>query len=107
MFTVTDRARERIVDILYDEGRPEVYLRTYVQGGGCSGFQYGFMLDYTKNEDDFSVPVAPFEVLVDSISMQYLMGATLDYQEELMGSSFVIENPNASSHCGCGSSFSV
>lgn len=107
MFTITDRARERITDILYDEGRAEVYLRAYVQGGGCSGFQYGFMLDYSKNEDDFAVGVAPFEVLVDSVSMQYLEGATLDYREELMGSSFVINNPNASSHCGCGSSFSV
>lgn len=107
MFSITDRARERITDILYDEGRPEVYLRVYVQGGGCSGFQYSFMLDYSKNEDDFAVSVAPFEVLVDTISMQYLSGATLDYREELMGSSFVINNPNASSHCGCGSSFSV
>lgn len=107
MLTITDRARERIADILYDEARTDVYLRAYVQGGGCSGFQYGFMLDYTENEDDFAVDIAPFKVLVDSISMQYLEGATLDYREELMGSSFVINNPRASSHCGCGSSFSV
>lgn len=107
MLTITDRARERITDILYDEGRADVCLRTYVQGGGCSGFQYGFMLDYAKNEDDFAVEVAPFKVLVDAISMQYLEGATLDYREELMGSSFVINNPRATGQCGCGSSFSV
>lgn len=107
MFTITSRARERITDILYNEGKQEIYLRTYVQGGGCSGFQYGFMIDYTKNDDDFSVEIDPFEVLIDSISMQYLNGASLDYREELMGSSFVISNPNASGQCGCGSSFSV
>lgn len=107
MLTVTESARQRILDILYDEGRKDVFLRTYVQGGGCSGFQYGFMLDYTKNDDDFVVEVAPFEVLVDSMSMQYLDGAELDYREELMSSSFVINNPNAVGHCGCGSSFSV
>lgn len=107
MIIVTDRAKEKIRDILYEEGREEVFLRVYVQGGGCSGFQYGFMLDYAKNEDDFAVNLDPFEILVDSISMQYLNGASLDYKEELMGSSFVINNPNASGQCGCGSSFSV
>lgn len=107
MLTVTDNARQRVLDILYDQGRKDVFLRTYVQGGGCSGFQYGFMLDYTKNEDDFVVKVEPFEILVDSMSMQYLSGSTLDYHEELMGSNFVINNPNAVGRCGCGSSFSV
>lgn len=107
MLTVTENARQRILDILYDQNRKDVFLRTYVQGGGCSGFQYGFMLDYTKNEDDFVVKVEPFEVLVDSMSMQYLNGSTLDYHEELMGSNFVIDNPNAVGQCGCGSSFRV
>jgi len=107
MFSVTDQARERVTDILYNESQRPVYLRIYVQGGGCSGFQYGFMLDHNKNEDDFSLDLTPFEILVDSISLQYLTGATLDYHEELLGSSFVINNPNASNYCGCGSSFSV
>lgn len=107
MINITESARQRVTDILYDEKRQDTYLRVFVQGGGCSGFQYGFMLDYTKNEDDFVVEVEPFEILIDSMSMQYLSGSTLDYREELMGSNFVINNPNAVGHCGCGSSFSV
>lgn len=107
MLTITENARQRILDILYDQGRKDVFLRTYVQGGGCSGFQYGFMLDYTKNEDDFVFEVEPFQILVDSMSMQYMNGSTLDYHEELMGSSFKIINPNAVGQCGCGSSFTV
>ena len=107
MIQVTDSARLRIQDILYSEGNKEVYLRVYVQGGGCSGFQYGFMLDYTKNDDDHWVELEPFQVLIDSVSMQYLIGSTIDYREELMGSNFVVNNPNAVGHCGCGSSFNV
>lgn len=107
MINITESAKQRVTDILYEEGRRDVYLRVYVQGGGCSGFQYGFMLDYEKAEDDFAVDVQPFEILVDAMSMQYLQGAEIDYKEELMGSSFVINNPNASGSCGCGSSFSV
>lgn len=107
MINITESARQRVTDILYDENRRDTYLRVFVQGGGCSGFQYGFMLDYEKAEDDFVIDVQPFGVLVDAMSMQYLQGSEIDYKEELMGSSFVINNPNASGSCGCGSSFSV
>jgi iron-sulfur cluster insertion protein len=82
-------------------------LRTFVQGGGCSGFQYGFTLEEIKNEDDFELDTGSFKVVIDSMSMTYMEGATIDYKEELMGSNFVINNPNAVSQCGCGSSFTV
>lgn len=107
MITITDSARDKILDILYDEGNPNTCLRTFVQGGGCSGFQYGFTLDDVKNEDDFEIEVGPFKVLIDAMSMQYMTGATIDYKEELMGSSFTILNPNAQTTCGCGASFTV
>jgi iron-sulfur cluster insertion protein len=107
MITLTDSAKEKIKDILYDEGNPNLALRTFVQGGGCSGFSYGFTLDEIQNEDDFSFPLDEFRVLIDAMSMQYLQGAEIDYAEELMGSSFTIKNPNAVSTCGCGSSFGV
>jgi iron-sulfur cluster insertion protein len=107
MIELTESARTKILDILYDKGNPDVCLRTFVQGGGCSGFQYGFTLDEIKNEDDFEIPVGPFKVLIDSMSIHYLEGSTIDYKEELMGSSFVIQNPNSTSQCGCGASFSV
>jgi iron-sulfur cluster insertion protein len=107
MITITDTAREKIKDILYDEGNPNLGLRTFVQGGGCSGFTYGFTLDEIQNEDDFVVPLDEFRLLVDAMSMQYLTGATIDYKEELMGSSFTIKNPNANHTCGCGSSFGI
>jgi iron-sulfur cluster insertion protein len=82
-------------------------LRTFVQGGGCSGFSYGFTFDEEQNEDDFEVSVGNFKVLIDATSMQYLQGAEIDYKEDLMGASFTIKNPNAETTCGCGSSFSV
>lgn len=107
MINLTEEAKNKILDILYDEGNPNMCLRTFVQGGGCSGFQYGFTLDEVKNEDDFECPVGPFKVLVDAMSMQYLSGATIDYKDELMQSGFVINNPNAVGSCGCGSSFAV
>jgi iron-sulfur cluster insertion protein len=107
MLTLTDSAKEKIKNILYDEGNPNLSLRTFVQGGGCSGFSYGFTLDEEQNEDDFIVPLDEFKVVVDAMSMQYLQGAEIDYKEELMGSSFVIKNPNAANTCGCGSSFGV
>ena len=107
MITLTESARNKIKDLLYDEGNPELALRTFVQGGGCSGFSYGFTFDEIANEDDFVVPLDEFRVLVDSISMQYLTGAEIDYKEDLIGSSFVIKNPNATTTCGCGSSFST
>lgn len=107
MITITENARNKILDILYDEGNPKICLRTFVQGGGCSGFQYGFTLDEERNEDDFDFDVGPFKVLIDSMSMQYMTGATIDYKEELMGSNFTIINPNAQTTCGCGASFTV
>jgi len=106
MITITDTAREKIKDILYDEGNPNLGLRTFVQGGGCSGFTYGFTLDEIQNEDDFEIPMESSSVLVDAMSMQYVTGATIDYKDDLSGSQFVIKNPNAQTTCGCGSSFS-
>ena len=108
MIEITDAAKTRIIDLLIDEHNPQLKLRTFVQGGGCSGFSYGFTFDDEVNEDDFEFPVdEKFKVLIDAMSMQYLQGATIDYKEEIMGSQFVIKNPNASSSCGCGSSFSI
>ncbi len=107
MITISDSARTKILDILAEENNPNVALRTFVQGGGCSGFSYGFTLEEEQAEDDFEVPVGSFKVLIDAMSMQYLQGAEIDYKEELMGASFTIKNPNATTTCGCGSSFGV
>ena len=107
MITISQSAKAKIKDLLYEEGNPNLSLRTFVQGGGCSGFSYGFTFDEIANEDDFEIPLDEFKVLVDSMSMQYLTGAEIDYKEELMGSSFSIKNPNAQTTCGCGSSFGV
>ena len=107
MITITESAKEKIIDIMIDENDPSLSLRTIVQGGGCSGFTYGFTLDSVKNEDDYEYEVDRFKIFVDSISMQYLNGATIDYKEELMSKQFVITNPNAKHTCGCGSSFTV
>ena len=107
MIDITESAKNKIKDLLYEEGNPDLSLRTFVQGGGCSGFSYGFTFDEIKNEDDFEIPLDEFTVLIDAMSMQYLQGASIDYKEEAMGSQFVIKNPNAQSTCGCGSSFSV
>ncbi len=107
MITISDSAKLKILDILAEENNPNICLRTFVQGGGCSGFSYGFTLDEEINEDDFEFPIGNSKVLVDSMSMQYLTGATIDYKEDLMESSFTIKNPNATTTCGCGSSFGV
>jgi iron-sulfur cluster insertion protein len=107
MITITDPALAKVADILAEENNPSIKLRTFVQGGGCSGFSYGFTLDEEQNEDDFIIEKPGVVILIDSMSMQYLQGATIDYKEELMGSQFVITNPNAQSTCGCGSSFTV
>lgn len=107
MLTITESAKQKLIDILIDEQDPTLSLRTFVQGGGCSGFTYGFTLDSNKNEDDFEFPIDNFKVLVDAISMTYLNGATIDYKDELMSKQFVISNPNATHTCGCGSSFTV
>jgi iron-sulfur cluster insertion protein len=107
VITISESAKTKIKDLLYEESNPKLALRTFVQGGGCSGFSYGFTFDEEINEDDFEIPVDEFKVIVDAMSMQYLQGAEIDYKEELMGSSFSIKNPNAQSTCGCGSSFGV
>lgn len=101
MITITQSAKAKIADILAEENNPDLRVRAFVQGGGCSGFQYGFTLDEDINEDDFDID----GVLVDSMSMQYMTGATIDYREDAMGSNFNISNPNAQTTCGCGSSF--
>lgn len=107
MIEITENATIKIADILAEENKPNLKLRMFVQGGGCSGFSYGFTLDEEQNEDDFEISSGSSSVLVDSISFQYLDGSTVDYTETLMGSSFNIKNPQAVSTCGCGSSFSV
>ena len=107
MITISPSAKTKIKDLLLEENNPNLSLRTFVQGGGCSGFSYGFTFDEIANEDDFEIPLDEFKILVDSMSMQYLQGAEIDYKEEIMGSSFSIKNPNAQSTCGCGSSFGV
>jgi iron-sulfur cluster insertion protein len=104
---LTDPAVDKILDLLAEENNPNLKLRSFVQGGGCSGFQYGFTFDEQANEDDYVVVKGGVTLLVDAISLQYLSGATIDYREDLMGSSFVINNPQAQSTCGCGSSFSI
>jgi len=93
--------------LVAEEGNPNLMLRVFVQGGGCSGMSYGFTFEEIQNEDDFDFTYEDVRVVIDSMSMQYLQGASIDYKEDLMGSSFVIENPQAQTTCGCGSSFSV
>jgi len=107
MLTVTENARVKVLDLLAEENNPDLKLRIFVQGGGCSGFSYGFTFDEIENEDDFDLEFGPLHILVDAMSRQYLEGAEVDYKEELMSSEFVIRNPNATTTCGCGSSFSV
>jgi len=104
MITLTESAINRIQKVLSDEG-PNFKLRMYIEGGGCSGFNYGFAVDDTKSEDDFEIEQGPVSVLIDSVSAQYLQGATVDYKKTLLSESFVINNPKAKSTCGCGSSF--
>ena len=102
---ITDSAILKITDLLAEENNPTLKLRTFVQGGGCSGFQYGFTFDEEHNDDDFDFKFDDLTVLVDALSMQYLQGANIKYNESELGSSFVIDNPNAQTSCGCGSSF--
>lgn len=106
MITISPAAKIKIQDLLSEENNPNLNLRTFVQGGGCSGFSYGFTFDSERHEDDFEIDVGAWRVLVDSMSMQYLQGAEIDYQEDVYGSQFIIRNPNAVTTCGCGSSFS-
>ena len=107
MLTITESAKIKILDLFAEENNPDLCLRTFVQGGGCSGMTYGFTFDEIKNEDDFEVPLGDTKILIDAMSMQYLQGASIDYKEDLQGSEFKITNPNAQSTCGCGSSFTV
>jgi len=97
----------KIKELIAEENNPNLKLRMFVQGGGCSGFQYGFTFDEEQNEDDFDLEFDGVHLLVDSMSSQYLQGAEIDYTESLQGSQFSIKNPNAQTTCGCGSSFSM
>ncbi|MES2771549.1 MAG: iron-sulfur cluster insertion protein ErpA [Pseudomonadota bacterium] len=106
-FVFTDNAAQKVKDLIEEEGNPELKLRVFVTGGGCSGFQYGFTFDEVVNDDDTALQKNGVTLLIDPMSYQYLVGAEIDYSEGLEGSQFVIKNPNASSTCGCGSSFSV
>ena len=103
----TDSAVAKVADLIAEEGNPDLKLRVFVQGGGCSGFQYGFTFDEAVNEDDTLVTKDNVTLLIDSMSFQYLVGAEIDYKEDSNGSLFVIKNPNATTTCGCGSSFSA
>ena len=103
----SDSAAKKVGDLIAEEGNDNLKLRVYISGGGCSGFQYGFTFDEEVAEDDTQVENGGVTVLVDSMSVQYLNGAEIDYKEDLSGAQFVIRNPNASTTCGCGSSFSV
>ncbi len=103
----TDAAAVKVKQLIDEEGNDELMLRVFVSGGGCSGFQYGFTFDETVNEGDTQVQNQGVTLLIDPMSYQYLVGAEIDYKEDLQGSQFVIRNPNATTTCGCGSSFSV
>jgi iron-sulfur cluster insertion protein len=106
MLELTESAVGKIRDLIAEENNPNLKLRIFVQGGGCSGMSYGFTFDEIANEDDFDLDINGVHLLVDSMSSQYLQGAKINYKEDLMGSQFAIENPNAQTTCGCGSSFS-
>jgi iron-sulfur cluster insertion protein len=106
LLELTDAAVDKIRDLIAEENNPDLKLRIFVQGGGCSGMSYGFTFDEIANEDDFDLNISGVHILVDSMSSQYLQGAKINYKEDLMGSQFAIENPNAQTTCGCGSSFS-
>jgi iron-sulfur cluster insertion protein len=103
----TDSAADKVKQLVDEEGNPDLKLRVFVQGGGCSGFQYGFTFDEVTNDDDTQMSKNGVTLLIDAMSLQYLGGAEIDYKEDLQGAQFVIKNPNATTTCGCGSSFSV
>ncbi len=103
----TDNAANKVAQLIAEEGNPDLKLRVFVSGGGCSGFQYGFTFDEVVNDDDTRMDKSGVTLLIDPMSYQYLVGAEIDYQEGLEGAQFVIKNPNATSTCGCGSSFSA
>ncbi len=103
----TDAAAKKVSELIDEEDNPDLMLRVFVSGGGCSGFQYGFTFDEKIEEGDSSVENQGVTLVVDPMSVQYLMGAEIDYKEDLQGAQFIIRNPNASTTCGCGSSFTV
>jgi len=103
----TDAAALKVRELIVEENNPDLKLRVYISGGGCSGFQYGFTFDEARADDDLAVEKAGVTLIVDPLSLQYLMGAEIDYSESLQGAQFVIRNPNAKTTCGCGSSFSM
>ncbi|GAB6042746.1 iron-sulfur cluster insertion protein ErpA [Endothiovibrio diazotrophicus] len=103
----TDAAAAKVKALIDEENNPNLKLRVFVTGGGCSGFQYGFTFDETVKEDDTEVEKGGVTLLIDSMSFQYMVGAEIDYKEDLSGAQFVIRNPNATTTCGCGSSFST
>ncbi|MDH4190110.1 MAG: iron-sulfur cluster insertion protein ErpA [Betaproteobacteria bacterium] len=103
----TDSAAFKVQQLIEEESNPDLKLRVFVSGGGCSGFQYGFTFDETQNDDDTVLQKNGVTLLIDSMSFQYLVGAEIDYQEGVEGAQFVIKNPNATTTCGCGSSFSA
>ncbi|MGX5172973.1 iron-sulfur cluster insertion protein ErpA [Aliikangiella sp. IMCC44653] len=103
----TEAASAKVKELVTEEENPQLKLRVYVTGGGCSGFQYGFSFDEDKADDDFIVEKEGVSLVVDALSFQYLVGSQVDYREDLDGSRFVVENPNAKTTCGCGSSFSI
>jgi iron-sulfur cluster insertion protein len=104
---ISETVVSKVAEMLAEEGDDTLQLRIFVTGGGCSGFQYGFAFDDERKDDDVRIARGPVQVVVDAMSLQYLMGAEIDYEDNLEGARFVIRNPNASSTCGCGSSFSV
>ena len=107
MLNITEAASNKIVEILADETDPNLRLRVFVEGGGCSGFQYGFTIDTHQPDNDFVIPAGATSVLVDGLSAPYLSGAIIDFKDDLGGARFIISNPSAVSTCGCGSSFSM
>ena len=105
--SISNAAVDRINQLLSTKDNPELKLRVYIQGGGCSGFQYGFQFDDEQQEDDIAIDADGVGVLVDMLSLQYLTGAEIDYKDDLLGSRFLVNNPNATTTCGCGSSFAI
>lgn len=103
----TDNAANKVRSLIEEEGNPDLKLRVFVSGGGCSGFQYGFTFEEAVSDDDTALNKGGVTLLVDPMSLQYLLGAEIDYKEDMEGAQFVIKNPNATSTCGCGSSFSA
>jgi len=104
---ITNDAITRVNQLLSSRDDNDLMLRVYIQGGGCSGFQYGFQFDENQQEDDIAIEYEGIKVVVDMLSLQYLTGAEIDYKDDLMGNRFLVNNPNAATTCGCGSSFSI